>query len=171
MKVKTRKTKSIEDLVTKLLEVFLALCLLTIAAVVVSLVVLRYCFNSSITGANEFITVIFVFTTAIGAAVAVGRREHISIPFAVQRLSKSGRVAAEALSLVLVATLNAVMVAYSIGWIRITGDYLMPSTGLPRSVVQISVPIGCGLAVLYCMLRLWTVSDDSASFHAEEQTK
>ena len=163
--------KTFENRLTKLLEFFLAMNLLAMTTIVVSLVVLRYCFNSSITGANELITVLFVFTTAIGAAVAVGRREHIAIPIAVERLPKRGRIVTDVLALASVAALNVVMVAYSFGWIRITGDYLMPSTGLPRIVVQISVPIGCGLAVFYCLLRLATVSGDVETFVAEENSK
>ena len=59
-----------EPLLTKILEFVLALGLLAIALIIVTLVVLRYAFNSSITGANETITILFVYTTAIGAAVA-----------------------------------------------------------------------------------------------------
>ena len=50
--------------------------------------------------------------------------------------------------------LEAGMVWYSVEWIRTTGGFLMPSTELPRVVAQLSVPIGSGLAVVYCLLRL-----------------
>ncbi len=146
--------KHLETLLTKTLEFVLAMLLLAISGTVVALVVLRYVFNSSITGANELVTILFVYTTAVGAALAIGKREHIAIPFAVEALPRRAQKFADIVGLVLVATLNAVMLGYSIGWIRITGEYLMPSTGLPRAVAQLSVPLGCGLAVVYCMLRL-----------------
>jgi TRAP-type C4-dicarboxylate transport system permease small subunit len=128
--------------------------LLTIATIIVTLVLLRYLFSSSITGANELVTILFVYTTAIGAAVAIGRREHIAIPLATETLSLRGQKLAEIIELLLVAIFNAVMFGYSIGWIRITGGYLMPATGLPRVVAQVSVPLGCGLAILYCLFRM-----------------
>jgi len=78
--------KTIESILTKMLEGLLAICFLAIVTIVITLVVLRYAFNSSITGANEVITILFVYTTSLGAAVAVGRREHISITFAVECL-------------------------------------------------------------------------------------
>ena len=117
---------------------------------------MRYVFNSSITGANEVITILFVYTTAIGAAVTVGRGEHISISFAVDRLPPRMRRYSDSLALILIAMLNGTMVIYSLGWIEITGDYLMPTTGLPRMFAQACVPLGCGLAVFYCIAKLIT---------------
>ncbi len=146
--------KNIETRLTRALEFVLTMFLLAIATIVVTLVFLRYLFNSSITGANELVTILFVYTTAIGAAVAIGRREHIAIPFALEALSLRGQKIVEIVELVLVAVFNAVMFGYGIGWIRITGDYLMPATGLPRVVAQVSVPLGCGLVIIYCLFRM-----------------
>jgi TRAP-type C4-dicarboxylate transport system permease small subunit len=121
---------------------------------VVILVVLRYLFNSSITGANEAVTILFIYTTALGAAVAVGKREHISIDFATEGLSPRRRKFVDIFGLILVAVLNGVILVYSIGWILRTGDYLMPLLGLPRMLAQLSVPAGCSLAILFCLLRM-----------------
>lgn len=146
--------KKFESILTHILEGVVVACLLAISVIVVTLVVLRYGFNSSITGANEIITVLFVYTTSIGAAVAVGRREHIAITFAVERLSPGIRKVIDAAGLWLVALINGVMLWASVDWMGATGNYLMPSTGLPRAVAQLSVPLGCGLALLYCVLRI-----------------
>ena len=43
------------------------------------MVFLRYALNQSITGANEIVTILFIYTTAIGAAVSIGKNEHIGI--------------------------------------------------------------------------------------------
>ncbi len=154
----------LEAILNRALEFVLAMCLLAIATIVVTLVVLRYVFNSSITGANEMVTILFVYSTALGAALLIGKRQHIAIPFAVEALPLHLQKAVDIAGLVLVAVLNAVMLGYSIGWIRITGEYLMPSTGLPRAAVQLSIPLGCGLAFVYCLLRIFVPEP------AEEQT-
>ena len=60
----------------------------------------------------------------------------------------------------MVAAINAIMVWFSFHWISITGDYLMPSTGLPRIVAQLSIPLGCGLATLYCLTKVFTLKND-----------
>lgn len=146
--------KKLEATLHRVLESIATLCFLAILMIVITLVVLRYVFNSSITGSNELITVLFVYTTAIGAAVAVGKREHITISVVVERLPRGLRRVIDALGLLLVASLNGVLVWYSIDWIGTTGNFLMPSTELPRIVAQISIPLGSSLAVLYCVLRL-----------------
>ncbi|SVA10727.1 uncharacterized protein METZ01_LOCUS63581, partial [marine metagenome] len=38
--------------------------------ITLTLVFLRYALNQSITGANEIVTILFIYTTAIGAAVS-----------------------------------------------------------------------------------------------------
>ena len=138
----------------RVLEAAVAIGLLVIASTVVIQVVLSSCFNSSITGANELITKLFAYVTAIGAAIAVGRGEHIAISFATDRLTTRVQPWIERLELLLVGCLNAVVVAYSVHWIQTTGHYLMPTTQLPRIVAQLSVPLGSGLAVLFCVLRI-----------------
>ena len=161
--------KNFETLLTRTLEFVLAMFLLAIATIVVTLVVLRYLFSSSITGANELVTILFVYTTAIGAAVAIGRREHIAIAFVSDALPLGAQRLAGIVALTVVAIFNSVVLGYSIGWIRITGDYLMPATGLPRVVAQVSVPLGCGLAVVYCFFRLISLAfakDDSVDSQA-----
>ena len=59
------------------------------------------------------------------------------------------------LRLILLAIVNAVLVFYSIIWIQRTGGFLMPTLGVPQLVAQLSVPIGCGLSVLYSIARLF----------------
>ncbi|MEM7385068.1 MAG: TRAP transporter small permease [Verrucomicrobiota bacterium] len=161
----------LERRLSLLVEALLAIVLLAIFLLVVIQVVLRYGFNTSITGANEWITVLFVYTTALGAAVAAGRREHIAIDIAVDWIPLKWRRWRDALVLLLVMLINLVMVFYSFHWIGITGDYLMPSTGLPRWVVLISVPLGCGLAVFLCGLRLPSVlrGEEKAGTFGEEE--
>ncbi len=165
--------KAFESILTRLLEAIAVLAFLAIFVIVVTLVVLRYQFNSSITGANELIIVLFVYTTAIGAAIGVGRGEHIAITAFTEKLTGTRKRVLDVAGLGLVAAINAVMVAYSVVWIRTTGDFLMPSTELPRVVAQFSVPLGCGLAVVYCVLRAFrlfraTSADDDSVEPAPE---
>ena len=147
-----------ESFVTHILEFMVSACFVAIFALVILLVVLRYVFNSSITGANELITVLFVYTTSIGAAVAIGRNEHIAITFIIDRFPFHYRRFVDSISLILVAFMNFVLAWEGLQWIETTGNFIMPSTGLPRFVAQFSVTLGCGLAVVYCLTRLFFIS-------------
>ena len=134
------------------LEVLVCLSFLSFFTMVILLVGLRYLFNSSITGGNEIITILFVYTTAIGAAIAVGQRGHIAINILIEKLPQRLAKHLVKLQLALVGLINFAIAWFSVPWISQTGDNLMPTLGAMRAVVQISIPLGCGLAVLYCII-------------------
>ena len=136
-------------------EVAIVAALIVIFALVNLLVVLRYVFGSTIVGGNEFIVVLFIYTTAIGAAVAVSRKEHIAINFLVDRLPFGSRKILEIFGFALIALINAVMVWYSLTiWIPLTGRFILPALQLPQGYAQAAVPIGCGLVALSSLLHM-----------------
>ena len=71
---------------TRVLEQLLAIVLFGMFALVTVLVVLRYVFTTTIIGGNEATVIAFIFTTAIGASVAIARDEHIAIDYFVLKL-------------------------------------------------------------------------------------
>ena len=143
-----------ERRLTTALEAALAAGLLLVFVLIVVLVTMRYVFESGLVGANETATVIFVYLSSVGSAVAVGRQEHIRVDLLSQRLGAKGTLALEISTLALVGVLNAVVVAYCVPWIAMTGQVPMPATQIPRFIAQASVPLGCGLAALYCCTRI-----------------
>lgn len=149
--------QAFERRLTNLLEGVLAAGLLGMFLVVVVLVILRYAFQSGLVGANESATVVFVYLSSLGAAVAVGRQEHIRVDLLSTRLGPRGRLVLEVFNLGIVAILNALIAASSVGWIAATGHIPMPVTQVPRYLLQVSVPLGCGLATLYCSTKLVTL--------------
>ncbi|MCY4188188.1 MAG: TRAP transporter small permease [Bryobacterales bacterium] len=146
--------RAFERRLTALLEALLCAALLGMFLVIVLLVILRYAFASGLVGANEAATVAFVYLSSLGAAACVGRQDHIRVTLLSARLGARGRLALEAANLGIVAILNAVVAASSIPWIAATGHIPMPVTQVPRYMLQASVPLGCGLATLYCIVKL-----------------
>ena len=137
-----------------LLEQLLALLLFAIFGTIVLLVVLRYVFNTTIIGGNEGALIAFVYTTAIGGALAVARREHIAIHYFVDLMPAGIQRLLRIFQLVLVAVVNLAIVWYSVVWIAATGSFLMPALQLPQAVAQLSVAIGSSLAFVYCLLGI-----------------
>jgi TRAP-type C4-dicarboxylate transport system permease small subunit len=113
---------------------------------------LRYLFNSSILGGNETMEGLFIYTTAIGAAAAIQRRQHININFFVQKLPPALQRLVDALVHLLVAFLNGIMIYYSIGWISSVGSNESPVMRVPEWIFQISIPLGCSLVIIYCLV-------------------
>jgi TRAP-type C4-dicarboxylate transport system permease small subunit len=141
-----RLTTFLEWVLIALFAIFLVLVCL--------LVVLRYGFSSSIYGGNEFVTIAFLFTSAIGGAVCITRREHIAITFFVDMLPFEAKKWTYILGLALIAVINGAMVTYSVGWISLAGHNPWQPFGWPQGIVHAAVPIGCGLAVFYCFLKI-----------------
>jgi TRAP-type C4-dicarboxylate transport system permease small subunit len=142
---------------TNVLEWFITLCFFVILMLTITLVILRYGFNEAIIGGNELVEYLFIYTTAIGAAAALGRREHIKITWFIDKLSPVFRKIVDLLGFFLIALINAVMIHYSIPWIRTVGGFESPVLRLPNRLIQIIVPIGCGLVILYCLYHILMV--------------
>jgi len=131
----------------KLMTCFLAIIFL----LTITMVVLRYVFKSSILGGSELITFLFIYTTAIGAAVAIPKNRHIRIEFFLNQLGKKMRLTAEVFVYICIAFINGIMMFYSLDWISKVGKDLSQSLGIPLGWVKVSVPIGCSLAVLFSL--------------------
>ena len=141
----------IEQFVTRLLEVIITFLFFVILSITITLVVMRYGFNSAIIGGNEAINYLFIYTTALGVAVSIGKVEHIKISFFIDKLNQKHRRYINIFNYLLIGFINAVMIHFSLPWIKSAGYFESPVLRIPNWIVQISVPIGCILVILYCL--------------------
>jgi TRAP-type C4-dicarboxylate transport system permease small subunit len=144
-------------LLSDVFENIVALCFLVIFTMTVILVVLRYLFNSSITWGYELVEYLFIYTTALGAAVALAKGGHIGVTVIVERLPRGVRRIVDAAGYLLVAVFNAAVIFYGIPWIRATGGFESPVMRLPNRLIQLIVPIGSGLAIVFCVCHVFLV--------------
>jgi len=144
----------IEQNLARFLEWILVGLFATFLFLVCVLVMLRYGFSSSILGGNEFVTIAFLYTSAIGGAVCIAKREHIAITFIVDMLPEGIKRWTHSIGLALIAVVNAYMVSLSITWIEKTGHFPWQPLGWPQGIVQASIPLGCGLAIVYCVIKI-----------------
>ncbi len=124
-------------------------------ALVVTQVALRYGFNESIGGANELATILFAYTSALGIAVGIAKRDHMAISWFTERLPPTSRKVIDVIGLILLAFINIVIFWYSIRWIGITGSRMISVLQVPRWTAQIAIPIGTGASVIFCFIKLW----------------
>jgi TRAP-type transport system small permease protein len=142
----------IENTLTRILETIVTAFFGVIILLTILLVVMRYVFNSSIIGGNELMEYLFIYTTALGAAVAIGQRDHISITYVLDKMREPFRTAVDILGLVLVAGINILIAVLSRHWIAKVGSAESPVMRIPMWSVQISVPLGCVFAGVYCII-------------------
>jgi TRAP-type C4-dicarboxylate transport system permease small subunit len=142
------------EMLSKFPEAAITIFFFVILTLTIILVILRYGFNKAIIGGNEVMEYLFIYTTAIGAAVALGRRENIKITWFVDKLSHRSRRLVDIVGFLSIAFINVVMIYYSVPWIRTVGSFESPVLRLPNRTIQLIVPIGCGLVILYCLYHI-----------------
>ena len=145
------------EILTRILEAAITIFFFVILILTITLVILRYGFNEAIIGGNEVMEYLFIYTTAVGAAAALARREHIKITWFIDKLSRRVRQAVDVFAFLAVAFINLVMIYYSVPWIRTVGSFESPVLRLPNRSVQLIVPIGSGLVILYCLYHVLIV--------------
>jgi TRAP-type C4-dicarboxylate transport system permease small subunit len=146
--------RKISERLGRILEHVVAAFFFVILATTLVLVTLRYVFNRGIPGGYELTVYLFIYTTAIGAAISVGRHQHIKIDFFVNKLKGSVRRVVDIVAQVLVAGINAVMIYLGVPWIREVGSFQSPVMRIPNWTIEIAVPIGSALAILFCVLNI-----------------
>lgn len=131
-----------------LLETLIALLLAAVFALSLGMVILRYLFDSGFAGANELMRYLFVYTTAIGASLAVLRGEHIRITVLVDALPIALARWVDRLRHLLVMAFNGLMGWLSLDWIAQVGSARSAMLDIPNWAVQISIPISAVLVML-----------------------
>jgi TRAP-type C4-dicarboxylate transport system permease small subunit len=148
----------IDRLLTRGLVAVVTACFLVLAVLVVTLVVLRYLFNTTIIGGNELTTHLFIYTTALGAAVSVGTGQHIRIGIFVEALPQRLGLMVDGLALLLVLALHAILLWFSLEWIAAVGAFEVPVINIPQGIVQAAIPLGCAFVIVFCLTRLATLA-------------
>jgi len=149
------RVKRLEGILLRIFEVACSICLLFMFALVVLQVILRYVFDGSIGGANELATILFAYTSALGVAIAIARREHMTISWFAMQLPTGPRKVVDVIGLALLAALNLIILFYSIKWIATTGGGMISVLQVPRWTSQIAIPVGTGASALFCLIKIY----------------
>jgi TRAP-type C4-dicarboxylate transport system permease small subunit len=142
-------------LVETVLFYIMAALLGIITSLIIVLVILRYFFGTGIFGGNDFSKMLFVYTTALGAAALTSSKGHIAISFFVNILPPGVRQVIEAIKHLLMGGMFLLIVYYSTIWIWKTGMFKIESLDTPQWISQISMVIGGIFGFLYCLLNLF----------------
>jgi len=161
--------KRFDRFITGSIERIITVFFIIIFLLIFSLVLLRYGFKTSIMGTNEIITMLFVYCSALGAAILVRQREHIKISFFVNKLSTGARRIVLTINYILISVLNAVFFYMSLGWIKSIWTFKSPMTQIPFWVKRIPIPIGCGLVILYCLYNIYLIYANSEELSRETE--
>jgi TRAP-type C4-dicarboxylate transport system permease small subunit len=145
---------TIIDKVTRFLEYLLGVVLAGMFLLTVLQVMLRYVFNSTLLGGYEIIVYLFIYSTSLGAALLIGRSEHIRITVFIDFLPAAARRIANILVALSTLALHVLLFRLSFRWISSAGGFLSPILRIPQFLVQIAIPLGCGIAIFYLIIEI-----------------
>lgn len=147
-------------------ENFLAGGALAVAAGLTVLeVLLRYIFDYSIYWSHEAVIFLVIYSTFIGASIALRYNEHVGVDLVTFLLGPRGKKVIKIVSASLLITYAAVFAA--LGWLMISQPHIIntmtPSLRIPLWIVQAAVPIGMSLVLLRaCEMLYRIITDDEA---------
>jgi TRAP-type C4-dicarboxylate transport system permease small subunit len=145
------KISNIEKKLNNIIHTVIAFCFFIILLLAIILVILRYIFNTTLLGGNEIMEYLFIYTTALGASLAIAKKEHIKITYVIDKFPFNLRKIIDVICYLLITFINAVMIYYSFEWIGTVGNHTSPVLHIPNWIMQMIVPISCGLTALYCL--------------------
>ena len=151
----------------RILEHIIGAFFFVILTTTILLVLLRYVFNTGIVGGSELTNYLFIYTTAIGAAISIGRHQHIKIDYFANKLKGVWRRVVDIVAQLLVAGINGVMIYLSVHWIHEVGSFRSPVMRVPNWIIEIAIPVGSALAIVFCLLNI--VRDLTGDANLEEQ--
>ena len=142
--------KKIINLYNKFEEIFLVVLLVIMVVLIFVQVVMRYCFNSTLSWSEELARILFIWVSWIGISLGQKKGEHIKITMVTDKLKGSAKrfvlLLADVCTFVILAVLcvkgmEVVMQTMGLG-------ATMPATGCPKWIVYSAVPLSCLLMAI-----------------------
>ena len=144
---------------SRTLEYVLAAALALMVVLVFGNVVMRYAFNSGITVSEEVSRWLFIWSTFLGALLALRERAHLGVDMVVARLPAWGRKACMLATHVLMLVILGMLFSGALAQTRINSDVTAPTTGWSMGIVHASAVVFAvlaGLILLNDLLRFLT---------------
>jgi TRAP-type transport system small permease protein len=141
----------------KLLEFFIAICLVLMVMLVFGNVVLRYGFNSGITVSEEISRWLFVWLTFMGGVVALHEHAHLGTEMLVGRLGPTGKKVCLVLGYLLMLLTCWLVFRGALEQTKINWDVSAPSSGASMGwfySVGLVFSVSSGVILLNDLLKL-----------------
>jgi len=118
-------------------------------------IVTRFIFRSPSTVSEELLTYSFTWMALLASAYVFGKRDHMRMGFAADKLSAGGQKILNILSEVLIMVLAGSVMIY--GGVTIMDLTMTQSTaflGIPMGVIYTIIPLSGALIVIYSILNI-----------------
>ncbi|MGI4811887.1 MAG: TRAP transporter large permease subunit [Janthinobacterium lividum] len=136
-----------------LVEAAAALLLLAEIVILGSGVVSRYVFDQPLVWSDELATMLFLWLSMLGAAIAVRRGRHMRLSFFVSNATPTQRRWLAAIGSVVVLGFLCCMLGPAVEHVQMQWQIEMPATGLPDGLRVLAIPVGLALMLIETLRR------------------
>ncbi|WP_201747338.1 TRAP transporter large permease subunit [Glaciimonas sp. PCH181] len=137
-----------------IVEVPAAIAVVAEVLILLSSVIARFVFHQPLVWADELASTVFLWLAMFGAAVALRRGEHMRMTALVSKLSGEWRARVEALAVATPCLFLALLLWPAIDYAQQEWVVQSPALGLPGTLREAALPVGCLLMLAICGLRL-----------------
>lgn len=127
---------------------FAMACLVAMAFITVTGVLLRYVFNTGLQWGEEITLVLVIWFTFIALAMGVRLNLHIHISILPGKLPAAVEVFLTKLKQSLILATGIIFLLFGWKLVEITSRSILPATGLPNAIMYLPVPVSSILIIL-----------------------
>lgn len=150
-------------------EYFVLTCLVAMVLVVILQIFLREVIGYSLVWSEETSRILMVWIGFLGIAIGFREKAHISIEFFVTRLPASVQFVVDKAVYAAVFAFGLYLLIQGWQFTILTSGATLPSTGLPRSVLYVVMPVAGLMVCVYTALQVLGVDTVKHRELAEEE--
>jgi len=162
-----RVVRKIDKIVNRIVDIILMVMFIMIFLMVFNQVVLRYVFNTSIMGTAEVFTMLFTYSSALGAAIMLRHREHIKIAVFLDKLPMKVKKYVITFNYLVIGVFCFFVFRESLPWLNSIKTFRSQVTGISRAVESITIPIAFGMMIFYCIYNIFLIYLNPEELHLE----
>jgi TRAP-type C4-dicarboxylate transport system permease small subunit len=138
------------EVLVRTTEIICALLLISIAALTVAQVVMRYVFNNPFVWSEELSIAAFIYMTFLGISVAYAKDRHLWVDAFVAVLPRTAAIIVNSLILALSAGFFILVSILMVKVMVVTWNMGITTAALeiPRAFIYLSLPLGCVLFLI-----------------------
>ncbi len=162
-----KTVQKIDRTVNRIVDIVLMVLFILIFLMVFNQVILRYVFNTAIMGTAETFTMLFTYTSALGAATMLRHREHIKIAVFLDKLPLKIKKYVITFNYIIFSMFCFFVFTESLPWLNSIKTFRSQVTGISRAVESITIPIAFGLMIFYCIYNIFLIHLNPEELHLE----
>lgn len=143
------------DILHGMTEAVLLIMLSAMAVAVFLQVIFRYVINLPLFWTEEFARYCLVWSSLLGAAVAVKRGQHIAVTFVMERLPPALHRVLSIAALLSIALIMAVILWGGIQLVMVTRAQISPALRISMSIPYAAVPAGAGIMFFHTIALIF----------------